>query len=91
VSPLTPSQARLDVRDVACPLTWVRTHVALGRLGQGEALEVLLAEGEPAESVPRTAAEEGHRVALREPLPTGAGWRVVLVKGVPPPAHGIVP
>lgn len=79
-------RARVDVRDVACPLTWVRTHVALGRLGEGEALEVLLLEGEPLENVPRTAEEEGHRVAAREPCPAaGAGtWRVVLVKGAPP-------
>lgn len=82
-------RARVDVRDVACPLTWVRTHVALGRLGEGEALEVLLLEGEPLENVPRTAEEEGHRVAAREPWPSaGEGtWRIVLVKGAPRPAE----
>ena len=83
--------ARIDVRDVACPLTWVRTRVALSRLGEGEVLEVLLAEGEPLSSVPRTAEEEGHRVALREPLATSGGWRVVLVKGAPPPPSDFVP
>lgn len=86
-------RARLDVRDVACPLTWVRTHVALGRLAVGEQLEVLLLEGEPLENVPRTAEEEGHRVAARERCPAaGAGaWRVVLVKGAPPARDGITP
>jgi len=83
--------ARLDVRDVACPLTWVRTRVALSRLSPGQALEVLLAEGEPLASVPRAAEEDGHRVALREPLAASGGWRVVLVKGAPPPASDIVP
>jgi len=76
---------RIDVRDVACPLTWVRTRVALDHLAAGEALEVVLLSGEPLESVPRTAQEEGHRVALREPWPPGGegAWRVVLVKGAP--------
>jgi TusA-related sulfurtransferase len=72
--------ARIDIRAVSCPLTWVRTRVALERLAEGEGLEVLLSEGEPLESVPRTAELEGHRVAAREPWPEG-GWRVLLVKG----------
>jgi TusA-related sulfurtransferase len=87
---VTPA-ARLDVRDVACPLTWVRTRVALARLSEGERLEVLLADGEPAASVPRTAEEEGHRVALRESLAPAPGWRVVLEKGAPPPENDVVP
>lgn len=72
--------ARIDIRPFACPMTWVRTRVALERLAEGEWLEVLLAEGEPLDSVPRSAEQEGHRVAAREPWPEG-GWRVVLVKG----------
>jgi tRNA 2-thiouridine synthesizing protein A len=85
--------ARVDVRDVACPMTWVRTRVALDRLAPGEALEVLLAAGEPLENVPRTAEEEGHRVAARAPWPAdGDGaWRVVLVKGAPAPRNDLLP
>jgi len=74
------SVAQLDIRPFACPLTWVKTRIALERLAPGEALEVLLAEGEPLESVPRSAALDGHAVALRQPWP-GGGWRLVLVKG----------
>ncbi len=76
---------RIDIRAYACPLTWVKTHVALERLVVGESLEVLLAEGEALESVPRSAAEEGHAVLVREPVPAeGKGsWRVVLRKGQP--------
>ena len=74
---------RVDVRDVACPLTWVRTRIALERVAVGESLEVLLAAGESLENVPRTAAEEGHQVVSRDPWPEGgaSAWRVVLVKG----------
>jgi tRNA 2-thiouridine synthesizing protein A len=85
--------ARVDVRDVACPMTWVRTRVALDRLGPGDALEVLLLAGEPLENVPRTAEEEGHRVLARDPWPAAGpdAWRVVLVKGVPLAASGLLP
>jgi len=76
---------RLDIRAYACPLTWVKTRIALERLGVGESLEVLLAEGEALENVPRSAAEEGHAVLAREPAPAeGPGsWRVLLRKGEP--------
>lgn len=76
--------ATLDVRPFACPLTWVKTRIALDRLGAGEVLEVLLAAGEPAESVPRTAEEEGHRVVALEPLAGGAAaFRLLVEKGAP--------
>jgi TusA-related sulfurtransferase len=76
---------RLDIRAYACPITWVKTRIALERLRVGESLEVLLAEGEPLESVPRSAAEEGHAVLASEPAPAeGPGsWRVLLRKGEP--------
>jgi tRNA 2-thiouridine synthesizing protein A len=82
----------VDIRGVACPMTWVRTRLALGRIAAGEILEVLLLGGEPLENVPRTAEEEGHRVALREPWPGGGqdAWRVLLVKGVEA-ERGILP
>jgi TusA-related sulfurtransferase len=79
---------RLDIRPFACPLTWVKTRIALEGLRQGEVLEVLLAEGEPLDSVPRSAALEGHAELAREPAP-GGGWRLLLRKGrlqpAPPP------
>jgi len=74
--------ARLDIRQLACPLTWVRTRIALEELGPGEELEVLLADGQALESIPRSAELEGHRVSAPTPHPQG-GWRVVLVKGRP--------
>jgi tRNA 2-thiouridine synthesizing protein A len=84
---------RIDVRDAACPLTWVRTRVALDQIAGGEILEVLLLAGEALESVPRTAEEEGHEVAWREPWPqAGEGaWRVLLVKRSAPPGGGLMP
>jgi TusA-related sulfurtransferase len=73
---------RIDLRTHACPMTWVKTCIALEPLAAGDELEVWLADGEPADSVPRTAAEEGHRVVSLAPLDgASAAWRLVLCKG----------
>jgi TusA-related sulfurtransferase len=58
----------LDVTDVTCPLTWVRTKLALERLEAGEELVVRCREGEALENVPRSAAEAGHDVAVEGTL-----------------------
>ncbi len=76
----------VDLRRFACPLTYVKTRIALERIAAGERVEVWLAAGEPVESVPRSAAEEGHRVVAVEPLEGEAdGWRVLLEKGAAAP------
>jgi tRNA 2-thiouridine synthesizing protein A len=79
VSGVGAPSARADVRAYACPITFVKTRIALERLRPGEVLEVWLAAGEPAESVPRSAEEEGHRVLAVEPLEPGA-FRVLIEK-----------
>jgi TusA-related sulfurtransferase len=56
--------ATLDIRDVTCPLTWVRTKLALEAMAPGEELLVLLGAGEPMENVPRSAREAGHEVTV---------------------------
>ncbi len=63
----------LDLTGVLCPLTWVRTRLALERMAPGEALEVRLDPGEPLDSVPRSAREDGHGVDV-------IGDRVRIVK-----------
>lgn len=71
--------ARVDVRPFACPLTWVKTRIALDRLAPGDVLEVWLLDGEPAASVPRSAEEEGHRILALEPLGEGAAGALRLL------------
>jgi TusA-related sulfurtransferase len=53
----------LDVTDLTCPMTWVRTKLELERLPVGETLEVR-ARGEALENVPRSAADAGHDVQV---------------------------
>lgn len=82
---MIPPRARLDLRPFACPLTYVKARIALDRLAPGEVLELWLSAGEPAESVPRSAEEEGHRIVSIEAL-AGEGegaFRVLLEKGAP--------
>jgi tRNA 2-thiouridine synthesizing protein A len=58
----------LDVRDAQCPMTWVRTKLALERLPPGATLEVTCRPGEALENVPRSAAEAGHAVTVEGPV-----------------------
>ena len=58
----------LDLTGVVCPMNWVRTKLALERLDPGEELVVRLDPGEPIESVPRSAREEGHAVEVEGDL-----------------------
>ena len=54
----------LDITDLTCPMTWVRTKLELERLQSGETLEVLLPPGEAVENVPRSARDAGHAVVV---------------------------
>lgn len=54
----------LDLTGVICPLNWVRARLALERMAPGEELTLLLDPGEPVESVPRSARENGHDVEV---------------------------
>ncbi len=58
----------LDLTGVPCPMNWVRTRLALEEMGEGEALEVELDAGEPLDSVPRSAREDGHEVHVEGQL-----------------------
>lgn len=83
-------RATLDLRPFACPLTYVKTRIALDRLAPGDVLEVWLSAGEPAESVPRSAEEDGHRVLAVEPLEAAdRAFRVLVEKGAPPSGGGL--
>ena len=61
---------RVDVSGLRCPMTWVRTKLALEELPPGGPLEVLLSDGEMLCNVPRNVGEAGHTVqSLTEVAP----------------------
>jgi tRNA 2-thiouridine synthesizing protein A len=73
----------LDITREVCPMTFVRTRLALDRMEPGECLLVLLQGEEPRQNVPRTAREQGHDLLMQE---TGADGitRLLIRKGVAP-------
>lgn len=52
----------VDITDVVCPVTFVKTKVALEELEEGEILQVHLNDGEAVQNVPRSVKDEGHKV-----------------------------
>ncbi len=52
----------IDITDVVCPITFVKTKMALEELGDGQVLAVHLNDGEPIQNVPRSLKDEGHKV-----------------------------
>ena len=53
---------KVDITDVVCPVTFVKTKVALEELEEGQILQVHLSDGEPVQNVPRSVKEEGHEI-----------------------------
>jgi tRNA 2-thiouridine synthesizing protein A len=68
-----PGTQTLDLTGVVCPLNWVKAKLALEELAPGDELTLLLDPGEPLDSVPRSALEDGHNVRVE-------GTRVTIVK-----------
>ena len=54
--------SEIDIRREVCPMTFVRTRIALDRLPSGATLRVTLQGDEPRRNVPKTAAEQGHSI-----------------------------
>jgi TusA-related sulfurtransferase len=52
----------LDITAEVCPMTFVRTRLALDRMQAGQVLLVRLRGEEPLRNVPRAAREQGHEV-----------------------------
>ena len=61
----------LDITNEVCPMTFVRTRLALDRMAPGKLLLVKLRGEEPVRNVPRTATEQGHEVLAQETGPDG--------------------
>jgi tRNA 2-thiouridine synthesizing protein A len=53
---------QIDITRDICPMTFVRTRLALDRMAPGDVLLVVLKGEEPLRNVPRSAAEQGHEV-----------------------------
>ncbi len=61
----------LDITRELCPMTFVRTRLALDGMAPGQTLLVRLKGDEPLRNVPRTAKEQGHEVLSLETTDDG--------------------
>jgi sulfite reductase (ferredoxin) len=69
------SNHELDLRGVACPLSWARARVRLESLDSGDVLVVLLDDPKGAQDIPRAAEAQGY--AVDSSLSAGV-WRLVI-------------
>ncbi len=65
------TEPELDITAESCPMTFVRTRLALDRLPSGAVLRVRLRGEEPWRNVTRNAEALGHRLVGDEPLADG--------------------
>ncbi|MDR1472158.1 MAG: sulfurtransferase TusA family protein [Synergistaceae bacterium] len=56
------ADASVDITDVVCPVTFVKTKIALEELDPGQTISIRMNDGEPVRNVPRSVKEEGHRI-----------------------------
>jgi tRNA 2-thiouridine synthesizing protein A len=63
------ADSELDLTGEVCPMTFVRTRLALDRMQSGQVLLIRLCGEEPVRQVPLSAERQGHQVLGQE---TGA-------------------
>ena len=69
-----------DLRGVACPMNFVMTKLELAKLQAGDRLRILLDDGQPIANVPRSVADEGHKVILQQKMDPEDYYQVVIEK-----------
>ena len=82
VLPAEPADQHLDITREVCPMTYVRTRLALDRLAPGQMLMIRLSGEEPRRNVPRTAIEQGHVVVSQNDNSDGT-TNLLLRRGPP--------
>jgi len=73
----------IDITAETCPMTFVRTRLALDTIQPGEILLVRLKGEDPLANVPRAAADQGHELLDLFEVEDGA-WVLVIRKGERP-------
>lgn len=80
ITSLPAHHKAIDITAETCPMTFVRTRLALDTMQTGEILLVRLKGADPLANVPRAAADQGH-----DPLDlleqADGTWLLVIQKG----------
>lgn len=56
----------LDITQEHCPMTFVKVKLKMEEIAEGDHLEILLADGEPINSVPRSIEEGCGKILSKE-------------------------
>jgi TusA-related sulfurtransferase len=67
-SSVSAADLELDITSEVCPMTFVRTKLALERLAIGEILRIRLRDGEPKRNVPHAVRDHGHEIISLSPV-----------------------
>lgn len=70
----------IDIKGLVCPMTFVRSKLAIESIGSGAVLEIVLDYEEASRSVPRSMEEQGHKPLLVEKI-NDTDWRLLIRKG----------
>jgi tRNA 2-thiouridine synthesizing protein A len=79
MSEITPDST-VNIKGLVCPITFVRSKLALEKVGSGQVLEIILDYPEASRSVPRSMQEQGHEVISVEKI-NETDWRLLIRKG----------
>jgi tRNA 2-thiouridine synthesizing protein A len=66
----------LDLRGIACPLSWAKARVTLETLARGDQVDVLVDDPRGARDIPRAAEATGHHVT--DVTAEGGSWRITI-------------
>ena len=80
LSALPKHDKAIDITAETCPMTYVRTRLALDTMASGQVLLVRLKGDDPLKNVPRAAADQGHDPLDLLEQPDGT-WLLVIQKG----------
>jgi tRNA 2-thiouridine synthesizing protein A len=80
ISPFPAHHKAIDITAETCPMTFVRTRLALDAIQTGEILLVRLTGADPLANVPRAAADQGHDLLELTEQSDGT-WLLVIQKG----------
>jgi TusA-related sulfurtransferase len=79
-APLPAHDKAIDITSETCPMTFVRTRLALDTMERGQILLVRLTGADPLANVPRAAADQGHDPLELLEQEDGT-WLLVIQKG----------
>ena len=79
-TPLPAHDKAIDITSETCPMTFVRTRLALDTMERGQILLVRLTGADPLANVPRAAADQGHDPLELLEQEDGT-WLLVIQKG----------